>query len=477
MPLKVAWLPMATPLDPAEEPPGSLDPLGTLNYAERLAELLLPAFTVRMWRARLLTFAAVAAAVADRTVVLMDGREDVRLEARLAFERLFVSAMVRLAARDPENYGRALPQLPGRDLASRALLAGEPLTRANFLKGQAVNGPFGVIARLARQVELVDADGRVGRNATSLLIAWSGDEEIPGVLDEDGPSTRAGAGWMNDAVKATIACFSKREWPGTSHRIWEQLAVHLRPDQVGLRERRALLQILETAPVRRRFLGLLRDRVDLFREARRTSDRGNVEKTVLLRGVRPELGKDHVDSLIADVISVADTYEQTTSLLQQAFEGLIWGLKHRGGRATPKVVLGDDRLNRHLGQTRVALSKTVPRLDQAMNLLHNQPSLDKAQYVEPLARLREDVVAAGTSEVALAQAVLNRHARVQREKAKAPWIESEAHWTLMPGENRVSGDAPPVWKDTYLHPFKVSNAYAILRDLGRVRLEDQDAAE
>lgn len=477
MPLNTAWLPMATPLDPAEEPPGSLDPLGTLNYAERLAEVLLPAFTVRMWRARLLTFAVVAAAVADRTVVLMDGREDVRLEARLAFERLFVSAMVRLAARDPANYGRALPQLPGRDLASRALLAGEPLTRANFLKGQAVNGPFGVIARLARQVELVDADGRVGRSATSLLITWSEDEQIPGVLDEDGPSTRAGSVWMNDAVKATVSCFSKHEWPGPNHRIWEQLALHLRPDQIGLKERRTLLQILETAPVRRRFLGLLRDRVDLFREARQTSDRGGVEKTILLRGVRPELGKDHVDLLIADVIAAADAYEQTTSLLQQAFEGLIWGLKQRGGRAMPETFLADDRLNRHLVRTRLALRKTVPRLEQAMNLLQNQPSLNATQYVEPLKRLREDVVAAGASEPALAQAVLDRHARLQREKAKAQWIERDAHWTLMPGENRVPGDAPPVWKDTYPHPFKVLNAYAILRDLGRVRLGDQDAKE
>ncbi len=76
MPLTAAWLPMATPLDPAEEPPGSLDPLGTLNYAERLAEVLLPAFTVRMWRARLLTFAVVAATVAERAVARMEGRED-----------------------------------------------------------------------------------------------------------------------------------------------------------------------------------------------------------------------------------------------------------------------------------------------------------------------------------------------------------------------------------------------------------------
>jgi hypothetical protein len=66
--------------------------------------------------------------------------------------------IVRLAERDPANYGRALPQLAGRDLASRALLAGEPLTRGNFLIGQAVNGPFGVMARLARQLEFVDDD-------------------------------------------------------------------------------------------------------------------------------------------------------------------------------------------------------------------------------------------------------------------------------------------------------------------------------
>src|SRR4051794_4437722 len=98
------WLPMATPLDPAEEPPGSLDPLGTLAHAERLGETLLPGFTVRMWRSRLLTFAAIASAVADRTVKLMDDRESARLEGRLAFERLFVSAVVRMAGREPTIY-------------------------------------------------------------------------------------------------------------------------------------------------------------------------------------------------------------------------------------------------------------------------------------------------------------------------------------------------------------------------------------
>jgi hypothetical protein len=467
---------MATPLDPAEEPPGSLDPLGTLNYAERLAEVLLPAFTVRMWRARLLTYTAVAATVADRAVALMGGREEFRLAARLAFERLFVAAIIRLAGRDP-GYARALPQLPGRDLATAALRADEPLTGANFLKGQAVNGPFGVIQRLARDLELIDADGRTGRNATPLVLAWQDDEQLPGVLDEDGPSSRPGAAWMADAVKVTAACVGKREWPGPGHRIWEQLAQHLRADQIGIKERRAVVDLLEKAPVRSRVLGLLRDQVELFREARQTGARGDVERTVLVRGLRPELGRDPVDRLISDVIAAADSYEQTASLLQQAFEGLIWGLKQRGGRARPEVVIGDQRLNKHLGRTRLALEKTIARLDQAMALLRNQPSLEPALFVEPLARLREDVVAGERSERDLARAVLDRHARVQREKRKAQWIEREAHWTLMPGENRVPGDAPPDFKNTYLHPFKVTNAYALLGDLGRVRLEDRYAEE
>jgi hypothetical protein len=56
MPLDPAWLPVATPLNPAEKAPGSLDPFGALAPVERLVEELLPAFTVRMWRARLLTY-------------------------------------------------------------------------------------------------------------------------------------------------------------------------------------------------------------------------------------------------------------------------------------------------------------------------------------------------------------------------------------------------------------------------------------
>jgi hypothetical protein len=55
MPLSLADMQALPPYDPAADASGSSDPLGTLAVSERLAEMLLPGLTARMWRARLLT--------------------------------------------------------------------------------------------------------------------------------------------------------------------------------------------------------------------------------------------------------------------------------------------------------------------------------------------------------------------------------------------------------------------------------------
>ena len=470
------WLPMASPLDPAEEPPGSLDPLGTLGHAERLGETLLPGFTVRMWRSRLLTFAAIASAIADRTVKLMGDRENARLEARLAFERLFVAAVVRMAGRDPAIYENAPRRLPGRALAKKAMLEGEPLTRTNFLKGQAVNGPFGVIARLARQLELIDDNGDVGRKAVELLMAWSDDEDLPGVLDEDVGTRISGAAWMAEAAKRTALVVTRRDWPNSNHGIWELLARHMRPDHIGPKERRVLILALRDQPTRQRVVALLKKRVDIFQEGRGL-DRGKLERRILLDGVRPELDDEPTDRFIAAVIEAIDAYEQAAGLFQQTFEGIIWALKSRGGRERPEAILSDPRLQSHLEKTLQGVKRLVPLMERIINGLRDQPSVDRIQLVEPITRLREDFVAASSSVPSLADTVMQRHERVQKQKSKALWIEREVYWTLMPGENRVPAEEIPVWQETYLHPFKIPNAYSMLADLGEVAVEVQDVEE
>ena len=70
------FLPLATPYDPAEDPPGSIDPLGTVATAEQLADVLLPGLTARMWRARHLTFAALSALVGERASAMEGGSEE-----------------------------------------------------------------------------------------------------------------------------------------------------------------------------------------------------------------------------------------------------------------------------------------------------------------------------------------------------------------------------------------------------------------
>ena len=106
-------LPLATPYDPAEDPPSSIDPLGTVASAEQLADILLPGLTARMWRARHLTFTALAALVGERAAAIEGGSEEMRLEARLGLERLFVSAVAWKDESKEEGWGHAARRLPG----------------------------------------------------------------------------------------------------------------------------------------------------------------------------------------------------------------------------------------------------------------------------------------------------------------------------------------------------------------------------
>lgn len=46
--MRINELPQSTPYNPAEDPSGSIDPLGTVTGAEQLGEVLFPGVTDRM---------------------------------------------------------------------------------------------------------------------------------------------------------------------------------------------------------------------------------------------------------------------------------------------------------------------------------------------------------------------------------------------------------------------------------------------
>ncbi len=158
-------LPQSTPYDPAEDPPGSIDPLGPVTGAEQLAEVLFPGVTARMWRVRLLTFAALAAEVSRRVGA------DRLLDARLAFERIFVSAVARQEEAD-QAWKPVSRRLPGIGLARQALRAGDqPSEKANFHKGPGGQRSVRVISRHARDVGVVNEVGELERAGTEFLLA------------------------------------------------------------------------------------------------------------------------------------------------------------------------------------------------------------------------------------------------------------------------------------------------------------------
>jgi hypothetical protein len=473
------WLPFSTAYDPTEDPPGSVDPLGTLSEAERLADILLPGFTVRMWRPRLLTFTSVASVIADRAVRLT-GREEDRLAARLVFERLFVAGIMRLTEDYPEDYRGAGSRLPGKQLAERAWREGEPLRASNFLKGQAVNGPFGVMARLARSIGLVDSDGRPGRNAPELILAWSEDLDLPNVLEDPKQADGEGVRWAKRVTETVVQGLGKNgEWPSRNQQVWEMLGSKLRPDGMEAgKERRAVIVALNSDPIRRRMFELLRtpESLKAYREAG-SHDRGVFERLLLLEVlVRVLRTDDPVDRTIASCLRAIDWYERGAALMQQIFDALLWGLQQRSGQAQMDEIVALPEVARAIEKAIANCQSVCQNLEKMVDEFKDVAVLNAAARCEAMQLIHDDVALCAGSVKAAVSAVMERHQRIQAEKRKATWIDCGVAWTLMPGRGS-DAERPPEYRKTFLHPMRIQNGFSFLRELGLARIANMAPAD
>ncbi len=475
--MRLAFLPQSTPYDPAEDPPGSVDPLGTVTGAEQLAEVLLPGLTARMWRLRLLTLAALAAQVARR---LAQGRDDRFLDARLAFERLFVSAVARQEHND-DSWRNASRRLPGINRARQALHSGDqPLEQANFLKGQAVNGPYGVIARLAKHIGLVDDAGELGRPGTELLLAWAQDQGLQGLLDEEGQSE--GAKWLKKLVRQVADCLDEpRKWP--KYRFgWEDLAQRLRLDDLGTRERKIIHQFVSQDPLglRPRILDRLAEPniLGLFRQLLQDSY-GAAEQAVIARGLgqRPAQMEDEVERALYATAELIDGYESVSVLMEAVFRGLLWGLTRHHGQADRSSVVSEPVLQPMIEKARAVIGREAMRFQRALQAFEQAPLVAKRGPVDidRMHTLLDNALAASHDRDTCVTSIMERHRSVQKEKHKSVWIEEDRMWMLMPGFGDIRDE--PAWHDYYLHSFRISNAYSMLADLQLVPAEDHEDGE
>jgi hypothetical protein len=429
-----------------------------------------------MWRPRLLTFAAVAAVVAERVKASQSESDDGGLAARLAFERLFVSAVVRQQEQNEQAWRRAARRLPGSSLARRALRSGDtPLGRNNFLKGQAINGPFGVLARLARNLDVVNEDDGLGRGGEELLLAWSADEQLPGLLDEEN-SEAAGKQWVGRFSDATSAHLVDQQWRSPGWSGWRDLAEPLRPDNVGRQERRVLRRLLDADLVRGRCLELLcqPDAIAVYRAASE-GGRGEQDRRVLLEAMLPalSLNEREEDKVIDLTIRLANAYEEVASHLETAFNCLLWGLTRRGGQAKPTEIEAEKQLQPVFRSLCRQLPTAARRLRDLIEKIPAVPQIADRNPLEPLDVVASQAVTGGESPARLIEIVMTRHRDVQASKHKGMWIEPGDRWTLMPGFGLAS-DGPPQAQVKYLHTFRVPNAYSFLADLGLSGVEVPD---
>jgi hypothetical protein len=202
--------------------------------------------------------------------------------------------------------------------------------------------------------------------------------------------------------------------------------------------------------------------------------RSVVERTVLQDAVRPLLKTaDPVDKVLDVLLDAIETHEECSSLLLGAFDAVRWALSTKG-TLTENEVLADKTVARVFERTRKALAKQHAKLELAITRVESELAVDR-KVMAPLRQMRADVSAAMMGPESLLSTLLERHKRVQKEKRKGEWIERGAKLTIMPSFGYA--DDPPNYSGLYLHPFRISNAYAMLGELGVVKVgvdEEED---
>jgi hypothetical protein len=381
---------------------------------------------------------------------------------------MFVSGLVRAEEADPSYYARISRRVPGSRTARRALnVDNGRLTKQNFLKGQAINGPSGVMARLARDLDMIDEDGQVAGGGHDLRSAWA----RKAVSDNDAEG-ETGSDLTRKAMTAVAKDIEDGSWPKPSAAIWGMLTDSLRPDRIPAAECKIISKHLHQEQrhgLRPRVLDLLRDKHCLT-VYRKCSDelRGKIERSVLLDGVRPLLGSDPVDEQIALAIRTIDAYEEFSVAFTAAFDVMLWALRKTGGAASPQRLLEIGPLGKTLESSGNRLANLLPTLRDILPLVSRSGPFEEQQVPALMTIAFKDTEGSIGPAENLLNALLTRHERVQREKRKPTWVDRSVTWTLMPGTPVIDEPRASPF-DGFMHPYRIINAYSLMRDLRLVK--------
>jgi len=243
------------------------------------------------------------------------------------------------------------------------------------------------------------------------------------------------------------------------------LAKPLRPDNIGKSERRVLISLLHSNPITSRCLVLLREPqvVSLHNSA---NEIGEQNRKVLINGILPLLlvDKYEEDKSIKLTIHLIDAYEHIAYLLEAAFNGLLWGLTVRGGRARSDELVADQQLQPFFQSLCQPLLRATESLRECIEKIPDDPCISDSIPVVRFDTLVSQAAAAAINPKSLVEIVLKRHQDVQKAKNKGMWIDLGEEWILIHDYDKNDNESL-MRKIKYLHTFRVPNAYSFLGEM------------
>jgi hypothetical protein len=422
-------LPFLTEADPEQAGEGSLDPLGLVPVADRLADTIAPGVTARMTRIRFVTAIAIGAVVTESLsdVMAADGVSP----AYLAYEWLVVEAL----ARDKYLPPSATMRVPGIEKARSVVVRKAHMDSRSYLKVPKVFGFHGIYKRLARDVEVVDDHLLLGSAGDRLVRLWEEEQELSGFSDRVA-GTPGGllARNIESAVRDGLTHAGVRL--SLSSHLWSKVVAALRPDGALPKERDLLFELLTdpVSPVRRELiLGI--------HALRRDGSEPEILRA-LRKGASPAL---------AARLDAIDAYERVAELLMACLNTLRRVSTARGtSPVSPKELESNPILLQAVDELAPALTDAYERLERLGDLV--------AQAVLVLGEF-EGVV----RPTDLTEALLLRHEEVQDAKGKRPWFERTARGFVVRPLFRTGDD--PTIERRYVHPYRVTALRSFLSDL------------
>lgn len=224
-------IPFVTLPDPKVEAEGSIDPLGVANAADRLAEMMLPGITARMFRPRYLTATAVSTLVNEGLE-----RSPKGLRPDIAFEWGFVLSMAGL---DDAPSG-----VPGMRKAQQAIREGAPMSSRRYLKTPNVFGFHGVYRTLAVELGIVTKTGELRSEGERLVAAWQKAIDLPGFLEAKGGSR--GGDLRSRLRKMVEGALATEQMSSVPAHLSSGLTAALRPDKMTSAEAAIVRSLLDS---------------------------------------------------------------------------------------------------------------------------------------------------------------------------------------------------------------------------------------